>query len=74
MRGLGLSQYRRPLPDDRYLNAYVTPQPYCFHPIGASQLYQPAAATHMPGMQLSRNAPCFCGSGKKYKHCHGTLP
>jgi len=22
---------------------------------------------------VSRNAPCPCGSGKKYKHCHGTL-
>ena len=22
---------------------------------------------------LSRNAPCPCGSGKKYKHCHGQL-
>jgi preprotein translocase subunit SecA len=22
---------------------------------------------------LSRNAPCPCGSGKKYKHCHGLL-
>ena len=22
---------------------------------------------------LSRNALCPCGSGKKYKHCHGTL-
>ena len=21
--------------------------------------------------QVSRNAPCPCGSGKKYKHCHG---
>ncbi|MDE2620225.1 MAG: SEC-C domain-containing protein, partial [Sphingomonadales bacterium] len=20
---------------------------------------------------LSRNAPCPCGSGAKYKHCHG---
>jgi preprotein translocase subunit SecA len=20
-----------------------------------------------------RNAPCPCGSGKKYKHCHGSL-
>ncbi len=19
---------------------------------------------------MSRNAPCWCGSGKKYKHCH----
>ncbi|OYY90259.1 MAG: preprotein translocase subunit SecA [Sphingomonas sp. 28-66-16] len=22
---------------------------------------------------VSRNAPCPCGSGKKYKHCHGAL-
>jgi uncharacterized protein YecA (UPF0149 family) len=21
----------------------------------------------------SRNGPCPCGSGKKYKHCHGKL-
>ena len=21
-------------------------------------------------MNLSRNAPCWCGSGKKYKKCH----
>ena len=23
------------------------------------------------GMDISRNAPCPCGSGSKYKHCHG---
>ena len=23
--------------------------------------------------RVSRNAPCPCGSGKKYKHCHGAL-
>ena len=23
--------------------------------------------------RVSRNAPCPCGSGKKYKHCHGSL-
>jgi len=23
--------------------------------------------------KIGRNAPCFCGSGKKYKHCHGRL-
>lgn len=22
---------------------------------------------------ISRNSPCHCGSGKKYKHCHGKL-
>ena len=23
--------------------------------------------------RVSRNQPCPCGSGKKYKHCHGKL-
>jgi preprotein translocase subunit SecA len=23
--------------------------------------------------RVSRNAPCPCGSGKKYKHCHGRM-
>ncbi|MDQ5825542.1 MAG: SEC-C metal-binding domain-containing protein [Chloroflexota bacterium] len=21
--------------------------------------------------KVGRNDPCFCGSGRKYKHCHG---
>ena len=25
------------------------------------------------GPKVGRNAPCPCGSGKKYKHCHGKL-
>src|SRR3990167_4380482 len=32
---------------------------------------------HIPFMRnapkIGRNAPCTCGSGKKYKHCHGRL-
>ena len=36
----------------------------------------PAALAHggedpYAGLGLSRNAPCPCGSGQKYKHCHG---
>jgi len=23
--------------------------------------------------RVARNAPCPCGSGKKYKHCHGKV-
>ena len=23
--------------------------------------------------KMKRNEPCFCGSKKKYKHCHGSL-
>ena len=26
-----------------------------------------------PDKKMKRNEPCFCGSGKKYKHCHGAL-
>ena len=25
----------------------------------------------LPGQKVGRNDPCPCGSGKKYKHCHG---
>ena len=25
------------------------------------------------GRKIGRNEPCFCGSGKKFKHCHGRL-
>jgi preprotein translocase subunit SecA len=38
---------------------------------------QAARSGHQPGVQAqsssgpSRNAPCYCGSGKKYKRCHG---
>jgi preprotein translocase subunit SecA len=42
---------------------------------------QPMPQREAQGMQaggvveapVSRNAPCPCGSGKKYKHCHGQL-
>jgi preprotein translocase subunit SecA len=42
----------------------------------------PRAATTRPisaegnpyaDQEISRNAPCPCGSGEKYKHCHGAL-
>jgi len=31
------------------------------------------AAVTAPAIKTPRNAPCHCGSGKKYKHCHGRL-
>ena len=27
----------------------------------------------IPKKKMKRNEPCFCSSGKKYKHCHGAL-
>jgi len=32
-----------------------------------------AAAAAAPWGKTPRNAPCPCGSGKKYKHCHGRI-
>ena len=36
-----------------------------------------SAEPHIPfvreGRKVGRNEPCPCGSGKKYKHCHGQL-
>jgi len=34
-----------------------------------AQKPQPARA----GQKIGRNDPCPCGSGRKYKHCHGKL-
>jgi preprotein translocase subunit SecA len=36
-------------------------------PVGASAGAVPAGAE----AKLGRNDPCWCGSGKKYKRCHG---
>jgi len=36
-------------------------------------LPQRDAAGNVVEAPISRNAPCPCGSGKKYKHCHGQL-
>jgi preprotein translocase subunit SecA len=33
----------------------------------------PLAALSPGFEQTGRNAPCPCGSGKKFKHCHGAL-
>ncbi|EPR09842.1 preprotein translocase subunit SecA [Sphingobium indicum IP26] len=30
-------------------------------------------AGEFANLDISRNAPCPCGSGQKYKHCHGAL-
>jgi preprotein translocase subunit SecA len=43
-------------------------------PLAASASAVPAAMPAMAGDVTppeSRNAPCPCGSGRKYKHCHG---
>ncbi|MBI4986529.1 MAG: SEC-C domain-containing protein, partial [Rhodocyclales bacterium] len=34
---------------------------------------KPAQPVHRATEKVGRNDPCPCGSGKKYKHCHGKL-
>jgi preprotein translocase subunit SecA len=34
---------------------------------------QPAEPFKREGRKIGRNEPCPCGSGKKYKHCHGRV-
>ena len=44
--------------------------------VGARRAIAAAAATSLPFGQVprvGRNEPCPCGSGKKYKQCHGKL-
>lgn len=45
--------------------------------LGASAADDDAASTAQPmvreGIKVGRNDPCPCGSGKKYKQCHGVL-
>ncbi len=43
----------------------------------SEQLQAEEQAAHTPyvreGRKVGRNEPCSCGSGKKFKHCHGRL-
>jgi preprotein translocase subunit SecA len=34
---------------------------------------EPIAPVVREGRKVGRNEPCPCGSGKKFKHCHGQL-
>ncbi|HEY5382031.1 MAG TPA: preprotein translocase subunit SecA [Acidobacteriaceae bacterium] len=38
---------------------------------GATSSNGNGASPRRTGEQIGRNDPCFCGSGKKYKKCHG---
>ena len=37
------------------------------------EINQPKIDPKYIGKKMGRNEPCFCGSGKKYKHCCGAL-
>jgi preprotein translocase subunit SecA len=39
----------------------------------ADDEFSPPQTQRREGRKVGRNEPCPCGSGKKYKHCHGKL-
>jgi preprotein translocase subunit SecA len=41
--------------------------------VTASEASEAKAPYVRDGRKIGRNEPCPCGSGKKYKHCHGKL-
>ena len=41
------------------------------HDQGELTATRPPKPMHRPGPKIGRNEPCPCGSGKKYKKCHG---
>ncbi|RLR17569.1 preprotein translocase subunit SecA, partial [Sodalis-like symbiont of Bactericera trigonica] len=43
------------------------------HQALVEELTQGSAAAAQEGRKVGRNDPCTCGSGKKFKHCHGKL-
>lgn len=45
--------------------------PSSLPPRQSGLLNNPAEGGGLDGGKVSRNAPCPCGSGRKYKHCHG---
>ncbi len=41
--------------------------------LGTTAVKKPAQPVERHAPKVGRNDPCPCGSGKKYKHCHGKL-
>jgi len=45
--------------------------PFAKQPTETPQDFQPVQTYRKTEKEIGRNDPCPCGSGKKYKHCHG---
>jgi preprotein translocase subunit SecA len=73
-----LANIRRTLSHAIYhVNLSTNTQPQPATTAGGSQVSENRSeqaavpAARVNGKKLGRNDPCFCGSGKKYKRCHG---
>ncbi len=56
-------------PDGTGNRSNGAPQKRAGAPVGAAAIA--GAAASGPAGKIGRNDPCWCGSGKKYKRCHG---
>jgi preprotein translocase subunit SecA len=69
--------------DVEVVDAHTEPENVQYHhagydeALGQGEAEAAAGGEHAPfvrgGDKVGRNDPCPCGSGKKYKHCHGQL-
>jgi len=72
--------------DELEQRGYQQPENVSYQHQQAEGMHEPAQAeggeagageSHQPYVRgerkLGRNEPCWCGSGKKFKHCHGKL-
>lgn len=55
------------------LNARIAAEDFSAGAIGVATMAERDPAAPETWGKVGRNEPCPCGSGKKYKHCHGTL-
>ncbi len=65
-------QFQHPDMADESVGAASAAMPVGAAPVGAAPVGAASAATR-EGPKIGRNEPCPCGSGKKYKQCHGQL-
>ena len=65
-----MSDAQRMAGAEAVLNAVSTPRAMPAF-AGAGAAAAEGGSNPYAGLDVSRNAPCPCGSGQKYKHCHG---
>ncbi len=72
-RYLALEQTPILLGDWDFLPPPFVMEPHATVPEPAIEAKGGVPAAHEPATRTGRNEPCPCGSGKKYKQCHGSL-
>jgi preprotein translocase subunit SecA len=55
------------------LNARLASNDFSAQALSAAPAQKRDPANPSTWGKVGRNEPCPCGSGKKYKHCHGAL-